>query len=174
MAQETCVVTTGNHDWDDNQSGGTTINALFNNALSLQYDAYARLDCSAIPDNAVITAATLHWYDAAYSKSRSASVDGYISMKASWSAPVWTPIYSFTSAPTTPAWNSHALTSGEFSLISVTGDTFVLFAVNDPGSTYYQDWDVGAYESIPGTSAYLVVSYDLPVATADRRIFIIV
>ena len=145
-------------------TGTTTIRAEYNNGTSIVAYAEAEITTSAIPDADTIDSATLHWYNSSYAKTKAASVEGRIQISPD-SGSTYYVIYSLATAPSA-GWTSHALTTGELAHINKTGKTYFKWIVDDPGSTYYRTWLVGAKEG--STSAYLEVTYS-PAPTGKRK-----
>lgn len=167
MASVTRTITTGVDDYDDSSSTNTTIQAVQYPPASLNRSAYFVLDTSI---TGTITGATVHWYDSAFSIIGPVLYQGSMDIGG-------TVIYSFSStkAPST-GWKSHALSSGELSLLNSAGDTTFRLTVPNPGGSNLVSWAIRAYEySTPGGvySAYIVIDYDLPVAERRQRIFIL-
>ncbi len=159
------------------QSGTNTIIAEYNNGTNTDKYAEALIQTSGLTETytesqITITAATLHWYNSSYAKSKSATFgQSTIEIRPNAINP-YTTIYSLSSDPADGTWGSHTLESGEFQYISFTGNTEIKWIVDDPGGTYYATWELGAYEN--STSAYLVVDYTITTpSTTRKRIFII-
>lgn len=164
MATVTRYVSQGSYDYDDSSSTDTTITAQQNPAILIDQDAAFRLDTSVA---GTITAATVHWYDHSFSKvGKTTTYQGQIDI-------LGTEIYSFNSstAPTT-GWKSHALTSGEISLLANGLSTFNV-TVDNPGGANSRSWSIRAYEYAGSYEAYIVLDYDLPVTERRQRIFIL-
>ena len=152
-------------------TGATIIRAEDNNIISVTAYAVAELDVSTMPTHLPefgISAATLHWYDSAYVKSpKAATYDGYIQIYSGAVSEIGS-VYTFSTAPTTPAWNSHALTETEwtagvnpnrpgFTGYAGSDVTSLRFNVSDPLASQSRIWDVGAYEDSKGV--YLEIEY---------------
>jgi hypothetical protein len=137
---------------------GTAMVAKFLNSLGGVY-AYGRalIDTSAIGTD-TISAATFYWYHNSYTKTKAASFHRRIKLGTYLGG---TSILDSTATPPAAGWHSEALTSGELSLINKTGDTEVIFDVDDPGGTYDRLWQIAAWDYVPtGTRAcYLAVTH---------------
>jgi hypothetical protein len=159
-------VGSGARDFDETSSTNTTLKAEYHDLLGTDIEAYALLDTSSIGANNIITAATIHWYNESYTKSRNATYHGYVSIPIDQGSPD-RKVYEFTTQPTL-GWNQHDLTGVELDYINKTGDTTIHFGVNPVSNQYYRTWLIRAYEYSPtgAFQIYLEVHYEEP---ASRR-----
>lgn len=134
-------------------TGGTLLLALWNNSFATQSYGKALINTSAIGTD-VISAAAFKWYHHDYTKTKAASYRRRITIGG-------TDILVSTATPAAAGWHSEDLTSGELALINKTGETEVLFNVDDPGSTYFRSWNVRSwdYDGAGGFACYLQVTH---------------
>jgi len=143
MAIKVSYIAQGSDDYDDDSESNTYIRAIQNPSLLLDQDAYIRLDTDV--SGGTITAATIEWYDDAFTKvGRTTTYQGSLSVSSDEG---YVEIYSFdsSSAPST-GWKSYDLTSGELGNINIDGSTYFRFRCDNPGGSNSRSWDVRAYE----------------------------
>jgi len=138
---------------DGSSDSATTMLAKFVNSIGPNNSyAWANIDTSAIGTD-TISAATFYWYHVGYSKTKAASYHRRIRVGG-------TAILDSSATPAAAGWHNQALTSGQLSLINKTGETAILFEVNDPGDPYDRVWTIQTWDYTGhGRACYLAVTH---------------
>jgi hypothetical protein len=156
---DTYYVSIGADDWYDTSSTSTI---MFTQDVRVawphfQTNAWAEIDTSDIPDNAVITSGTLSWY-----------VDSYMTSKGIskvYSVQIFEGDYPIVYSGTyvSAGWVNHALISGEFDDIDVDGVTKIKFIVPAVGDFQSRSMGIRTYEYSGEYRVHLDVTYTIPV-----------
>ncbi len=170
MASFTGHVLSGSNDYEGGDgavSTGTTISAYdFNQGGSNRY-AFAEIDTTSLPSNAIISQVDLHYYHDGYTKvGKSTTYLRVISVIDSGGTP--SQVYSSTATAPTPAWITLSITN-QSDLDDIMGahqtnsELKFRFSVGSAEATGSRNWEIRAYEYTGSYSAYVVVTYTLPI-----------
>jgi len=176
MPSYTGTVSIGIHDYDIITPGSitteteTSIYASYSNASALYRNAYSKITTSGIEPEWIVNSATLYWYVAAYTKTKTIRAMYFISILDSGGAQ--TQVYSYDSATVpTVGWKSQSFIGdglSKINSISAGTQTWFIFGVpTTAGATDFRTWTIGSYEG--GKSSYLVIDYSLPSFGNPRR-----
>jgi len=133
--------------------------------------AYAKVDTSAIPDDATILSARAYWYLHNISVTGK-NVDYAYTVAIKPDGGSYATFYSFSGAfPPSLGWTNHALTAGELVKISKTSYTWLWFRCPDPvTASSARSISVRAREYVTQDAydCYLVVTYSTPSALTPK------
>ena len=171
-------VETGDDDYDDTNTGNTTIATQSNRdgggSLILTTHAYTDITTSGVSSTWTITGVTIHFYNDSYVTTPKLETEDsrvYVwDTDESWKQIDWS------NSDRIAGWDSVEFIPGDFDTVNTTGTTKFRYVVSSPAvANALYTWEIRAYEYDGGHTyaAYLEVEYTEPGSTRRQRIFII-